>query len=97
MTAAPVTPRQAQVLAFVRRHWREHGQAPTVQQVADFVSPECALRGEHASPNAAWFHLTALTRKGFLEPGRGLYLTGLRDAIKALPLLAVAGLRGDVA
>ena len=53
-----VTARQRQVLGFIRVFVRRQGISPTVREVQAHF--------RFASPNAAYAHLTALRRKGFL-------------------------------
>ena len=60
----PATARQLEVLAYIRRHIREHGYAPAYREIA--------LHFEWATPNAAAVHVTALCRKGLLRQTRGL-------------------------
>ena len=59
-----LTPRQAQVLAWIREHLERTGLPPTRAEL-------CAALG-FRSPNAAESHLRALARKGAIEllPGR---------------------------
>lgn len=65
-----LTPRQAEILAFIRDHVAETGYPPTRSEIA--------LRMGFRSPNAAEEHLRALARKGAIEmlPGtsRGIRL-----------------------
>ncbi|MEE8244825.1 MAG: repressor LexA, partial [Pseudomonadales bacterium] len=65
-----LTPRQAQVLDFIRQHISDTGYPPTRADIAGELG--------FKSPNAAEEHLKALARKGAIEmvPGtsRGLRL-----------------------
>lgn len=65
-----LTPRQAEILALIRRHLEAYGLPPTRAE----ISAEFGFR----SPNAAEQHLRALARKGAIEllPGasRGIRL-----------------------
>ncbi|EWS53316.1 LexA repressor [Methylibium sp. T29] len=67
-----MTPRQEQVLAFVRRFKAENQMPPTRMEIAAHFG--------FRSPNAAEEHLRALAKKGhvFLKPNcaRGIYVTG---------------------
>ncbi|MEN8176700.1 MAG: transcriptional repressor LexA [Pseudomonadota bacterium] len=58
-----LTPRQAEVLALIRRHLAETGFPPTRQEIADALG--------FRSSNAAEEHLRALARKGAIELLRG--------------------------
>jgi len=72
MPSSPLTPRQRQIVAFIRRHRQAHGVAPTVAELQEAF----AFR----SPNAVTAHLAALERKGAITrvPGqaRNIRLTG---------------------
>ena len=76
-----LTQRQADVLAFVRRHLEETGYPPTRAEIASSLG--------FKSPNAAEEHLRALARKGAIEmtPGtsRGIRLPAQRSA--GLPIV----------
>lgn len=67
-----LTPRQAEILEFIRGHTANSGYPPTRAEI-------CRAMG-FRSPNAAEEHLRALARKGAIEmaPGasRGIRLTG---------------------
>lgn len=58
-----LTPRQAEILALIRRCIAETGYPPTRSEIAR----ACGFR----SPNAAEQHLRALARKGVIEMRRG--------------------------
>lgn len=66
-----LTPRQAEVLAFIRQALEDSGMPPTREEIARAFG--------FRSPNAAEAHLRALARKGAIEllPGasRGIRLT----------------------
>lgn len=66
----PLTPRQTEILAFLRRHIDQAGMAPSLQEIADAMG--IAL-------NAAAKHMKALEAAGAIErrPGlaRGIRLT----------------------
>ena len=70
---SPLTPRQQQILDWIRQHMEEAGLPPTRAEL-------CEAMG-FRSPNAAEDHLRALARKGAIEllPGssRGIRLTDL--------------------
>ncbi len=57
---APLTDRQAAILAFIEYHWVAYCRAPTLRAIAD--------RFEFSSTNAVNDVLKALTRKGALVP-----------------------------
>jgi repressor LexA len=78
-----LTPRQRQVLQFVKDNLAEHGLPPTRAEIAEALG--------FKSANAAEEHLRALQRKGVLDlrPGasRGIQLKdSLRDQM-GLPLI----------
>lgn len=54
-----LTPRQAEILDFIRRHGEEHGMPPTRAEIVDAFG--------FRSPTAAEDHLRALARKGAIE------------------------------
>lgn len=58
-----LTPRQTEILEFIRSHARESGYPPTRAEI-------CQAMG-FRSPNAAEEHLRALARKGALEMAPG--------------------------
>ncbi len=58
-----LTPRQAQILDFIRRWQRNHGSAPTRAEIASHFS--------FRSLNGAEQHLRALDKKGVIELRRG--------------------------
>lgn len=62
-TSAPLTDRQAEVLAFVQARQRGEGMAPTLDEI-------CAHFG-FSSPNAAREHLRLIQKKGYLERAVG--------------------------
>ena len=61
--AVKLTPRQTEILAFIRRHMARTGLPPTRQEIAGALG--------FRSPNAAEEHLRALARKGAIELLRG--------------------------
>ncbi|PVZ20213.1 MULTISPECIES: transcriptional repressor LexA [unclassified Pseudomonas] len=71
-----LTPRQAEILAFIRRCIDENGFPPTRAEIAQQLG--------FKSPNAAEEHLKALARKGAIEmtPGasRGIRIPGASEA-----------------
>jgi repressor LexA len=80
-TAALLTPRQGEILEFIRRMLAEHGAPPT----RDEIAREFGFR----SLNAAEQHLQAIERKGLIElvsgVSRGIRLKeGVRDALREL-------------
>lgn len=79
-----LTPRQAEILAFIRRYQQDTGYPPTRSEIAQ----EMGFR----SPNAAEEHLKALARKKAIEiiPGasRGIKLPDLdNDGPAGLPVI----------
>jgi hypothetical protein len=76
-SAASLTSRQAEVLAYLRRHIHEQGFAPTTEELAG----ECHL----GSPSGAHRMLKTLERKGYLrrEPGRSRAIV-LQDPVRDL-------------
>lgn len=79
-----LTPRQAEILAFIRRYQQDTGYPPTRSEIAQ----EMGFR----SPNAAEEHLKALARKKAIEiiPGasRGIKLPDLEESGPAgLPVI----------
>lgn len=67
-----LTPRQAEILSFIKRCLEDHGFPPTRAEIAQELG--------FKSPNAAEEHLKALARKGAIEmtPGasRGIRIPG---------------------
>ena len=67
-----LTPRQAEILAFIKRCLEDNGYPPTRAEIAQELG--------FKSPNAAEEHLKALARKGAIEmtPGasRGIRIPG---------------------
>ncbi|MDH4761351.1 repressor LexA [Pseudomonas sp. SORGH_AS199] len=81
-----LTPRQAEILAFIKRCLEANGFPPTRAEIAQELG--------FKSPNAAEEHLKALARKGAIEmtPGasRGIRIPGLdatRKADESLPVI----------
>ncbi len=56
----PVTPRQMEILQFIRGFRDRHGYSPTMQEIADFL---------HVSKVTVFEHIGALERKGLLLRG----------------------------
>ena len=82
LNSSPLTPRQAEILEWIRRRIDETGAPPT--------RAEIATRFDFNSPNAAEMHLRALARKGaiVLSQGtaRGIRLVDRTPATPALHL-----------
>ena len=82
-----LTPRQAEILAFIKRCLEANGFPPTRAEIAQELG--------FKSPNAAEEYLKALTRKGAIEmtPGasRGIRIPGLDTSRKADESLPVIG------
>lgn len=80
-----LTPRQSQILAFIKRCLEDNGYPPTRAEIAQELG--------FKSPNAAEEHLKALARKGAIEmtPGasRGIRIPGFDPAADegALPII----------
>lgn len=69
-----LTPRQKQVLSFIRSHQAAHGWAPTVREIAAGVGG--------MGVRAAWVNLSLIAKKGYVRLGGGAreicVLRGLR-------------------
>ena len=82
-----LTPRQAEILTFIKRCLEDNGYPPTRAEIAQELG--------FKSPNAAEEHLKALARKGAIEmtPGasRGIRIPGLESAAEAEDGLPIAG------
>lgn len=80
-----LTPRQSEILAFIKRCLEDNGFPPTRAEIAQELG--------FKSPNAAEEHLKALARKGAIEmtPGasRGIRIPGFEPAAEenALPVI----------
>ncbi|MCE1113949.1 MULTISPECIES: transcriptional repressor LexA [Pseudomonas] len=80
-----LTPRQAEILAFIKRCLEDNGFPPTRAEIAQELG--------FKSPNAAEEHLKALARKGAIEmtPGasRGIRIPGLEAKVEehGLPII----------
>lgn len=80
-----LTPRQAEILAFIKRCLEDHGYPPTRAEIAQELG--------FKSPNAAEEHLKALARKGAIEmtPGasRGIRIPGFEPSTEeeGLPII----------
>ena len=94
-----LTPRQAEILAFIKRCLEDNGFPPTRAEIAQELG--------FKSPNAAEEHLKALAKKGVivLEPGsaRGIRLVEqlglplIGSVAAGSPLLAVENVQGRYA
>ena len=82
-----LTPRQSEILAFIKRCLEDHGFPPTRAEIAQELG--------FKSPNAAEEHLKALARKGEIEmtPGasRGIRIPGFEPSAIEEEGLAVIG------
>ncbi|AZZ44933.1 repressor LexA [Pseudomonadaceae bacterium SI-3] len=80
-----LTPRQSEILAFIKRCLEDNGYPPTRAEIAQELG--------FKSPNAAEEHLKALARKGAIEmtPGasRGIRIPGFEPATEdnGLPVI----------
>ncbi|CDZ93060.1 transcriptional repressor LexA [Pseudomonas saudiphocaensis] len=80
-----LTPRQSEILAFIKRCLEENGYPPTRAEIAQELG--------FKSPNAAEEHLKALNKKGAIEmtPGasRGIRIPGFEPATEesGLPII----------
>ncbi|WP_217474580.1 transcriptional repressor LexA [Stutzerimonas stutzeri] len=80
-----LTPRQSEILAFIKRCLEDNGYPPTRAEIAQELG--------FKSPNAAEEHLKALARKGAIEmtPGasRGIRIPGFEPATEesGLPII----------
>ena len=79
----PLTPRQQEVLEYLRRHLEQHGAPPTRAEIVSAFG--------FRSPTAAEDHLRALARKGAIRllPGssRGIRLQDAANDALGLPLV----------
>ena len=66
----PLTVKQAQVLDFIQDYLIDHHRPPSVQTISEHFG--------WASRNAAQCYLDTLRRKGHLEPGPHIKLTGVQ-------------------
>lgn len=57
----PGTPRQAEILAFVRNYQAKHGYSPTLQEIGDYLA---------ISKVTVFEHLSALESRGLIQRGR---------------------------
>ncbi|MEO4046373.1 transcriptional repressor LexA [Pseudomonas sp. CAU 1711] len=82
-----LTPRQSEILAFIKRCLEDNGYPPTRAEIAQELG--------FKSPNAAEEHLKALARKGAIEmtPGasRGIRIPGFEPAAQEEEGLPVIG------
>jgi repressor LexA len=82
-----LTPRQAEILAFIKRCLDDNGFPPTRAEIAQELG--------FKSPNAAEEHLKALARKGAIEmtPGasRGIRIPGAEARASNEPTLPIIG------
>ncbi|WP_043310067.1 transcriptional repressor LexA [Pseudomonas sp. ML96] len=82
-----LTPRQSEILAFIKRCLEDNGYPPTRAEIAQELG--------FKSPNAAEEHLKALARKGAIEmtPGasRGIRIPGFEPATNEEEGLPVIG------
>jgi SOS-response transcriptional repressor LexA len=60
----PLTDRQAECLAIIRKHWLKHGCSPTTRYICDQM-------GMSGSPEGAMAHIRPLVRKGYLRAVEG--------------------------
>ncbi len=80
-----LTPRQSEILAFIKRCLEENGYPPTRAEIAQELG--------FKSPNAAEEHLKALNKKGAIEmtPGasRGIRIPGFEPSVEetGLPIV----------
>ena len=74
-----LTARQETVVAFLQRHFRRHGKAPTYREIARHIGRDV---------RAAYQHVQALERKGVLERrAGGIRLLGDYDPPRGIPVL----------
>lgn len=59
MGTAALTEKQARILDFIRRHYREAGLPPSLREVCDEFG--------FMSTNAAWCHIKPLLRRGYVR------------------------------
>lgn len=73
-----LTPRQAEILAFIKRCLEDNGYPPTRAEIAQELG--------FKSPNAAEEHLKALARKGAIEMTPGASAASEFPALKPSPM-----------
>ena len=80
-----LTRRQEEVLGFIRQFTQRHGVPPTVREIGDHF---------RVTPRAAFDHLRALERKGFLRrrvttgrTSRALTLAERPESVREVPIL----------
>ncbi len=74
-----LTARQETVVAFIQRHVRRHGKAPTYREIARHIGRDV---------RAAYQHVQALERKGVLERrAHGIRLLGDYDPPRGIPVI----------
>ena len=70
----PLTPRQSEVIAFIRKHLAELGYPPTIRELADGLGIK--------STNGVSEHLRSLEKKGYVARdafhARGIRLLAVR-------------------
>ncbi|MBN1906563.1 MAG: repressor LexA [Deltaproteobacteria bacterium] len=80
-----ISPKQREVLNFIKDKIREEGASPTYREIAEHF--------EYKSPKAAVDHVRALEKKGFLRCHRGrsrgieLLISEKKTAVNAIPIL----------
>src|SRR5690554_2974488 len=76
-----LTPRQAEILAFIKHFLEQHGFPPTRAEIAKKLG--------FRSPNAAEEHLKALARKGAIEmiPGASRGIRIIEEESLGLPIV----------
>lgn len=99
MTSA--SPRQEQILRYIRHFLQDNGYSPSVREIAGHLGV--------ASPNAVHEQLTALKKKGLLDAGAGhrsLVPAGHKSTVQVplvgrvragLPILAEENMEGTIA
>jgi SOS-response transcriptional repressor LexA len=77
MKEAPLTPRQQDILDYVRDYQRDRGKPPTVREIGH--------RFDIRSPNGVYCHLKSLVKKGYIQmdagESRGIRVVGKHKLI----------------
>jgi SOS-response transcriptional repressor LexA len=77
MKSEPLTPRQQDILDYVRDYQRDRGKPPTVREIGH--------RFDIRSPNGVYCHIKALEKKGYIQmdagESRGIRVVGKHKLI----------------
>ena len=61
--AAPLTPKQAEIYAFIQQFTKEHGYPPSVREISAAVNLK--------SPSTVHFHMKKLEAEGYIQKADG--------------------------